>query len=147
MRGPPGPAALRGAPKPPGLWAAGRNGRSGRSACGRSVPGGFAARLMRRVLIDHARRLKAGKRSVPGFLPLDSELAWTESLDEVALDLNVAIQELEGLDSSAVRALELRYFLGCTGEETAALLGVSPSTVDRSLRFSLAWLHGRLHRD
>jgi RNA polymerase sigma factor (TIGR02999 family) len=105
----------------------------------------FAARLMRRVLIDHARRLKAGKRSVPGFLPLDSELAWTESLDEVALDLNVAIQELEGLDSSAVRALELRYFLGCTGEETAALLGVSPSTIDRSLRFSLAWLHGRLH--
>jgi RNA polymerase sigma-70 factor, ECF subfamily len=105
----------------------------------------FAARLMRRILIDHARRLKAGKRSVAGRLPLDSELAWTDSLDERSLDLSAALEELETLDAVAVRALELRYFLGCTGEETAALLGVSGSSIDRSLRFSLAWLHDRLH--
>jgi RNA polymerase sigma factor (TIGR02999 family) len=105
----------------------------------------FAAKLMRRVLIDHARRLKAAKRSVAGRLPLDSELAWTDSLDEASLDLSAALEELESLDAKAVRAVELRYFLGCTGEETAALLGLSPSTIDRSLRFSLAWLHGRLH--
>jgi RNA polymerase sigma factor (TIGR02999 family) len=105
----------------------------------------FAARLMRRILIDHARRLKAGKRSVAGRLPLDSELAWTDSLDESSLDLSVALEELEVLDAAAVRALELRYFLGCTGEETAAIMGVSGSSIDRSLRFSLAWLHSRLH--
>lgn len=66
----------------------------------------FAARLMRRILIDHARRLKAGKRSVAGRLPLDSELAWTDSLDERSLDLSVALEELEKLDAVAVRALE-----------------------------------------
>ena len=105
----------------------------------------FAARLMRRVLIDHARRLKAAKRSVAGRLPLDSELAWTDSLNERSLDLSTALEELEVLDATGLRALELRYFLGCTGEETAALLGVSASTIDRTLRFSLAWLHDRLH--
>ena len=107
----------------------------------------FAAKLMRRVLIDHARRLKAAKRSVAGRLPLDPELAWTSALDEESLDLSAALEELESLDATAVRAVELRYFLGCTGEETAALLGLSASTVDRTLRFSLAWLHGRLHPD
>ena len=100
---------------------------------------------MRRVLIDHARRLKAAKRTLPGRLPLDSELGWTESIDEQSLDLSAALEELQVLDATGVRALELRYFLGCTGEETAALLGLSASTVDRSLRFSLAWLHSRLH--
>jgi RNA polymerase sigma factor (TIGR02999 family) len=105
----------------------------------------FAAKLMRRVLIDHARRLKAAKRSLRGRLPLDSELGWTESIDEQSVDLSTALEELQVLDATGVRALELRYFLGCTGEETAALLGLSASTVDRSLRFSLAWLHSRLH--
>jgi RNA polymerase sigma factor (TIGR02999 family) len=104
----------------------------------------FAAKLMRRVLIDHARRAKAAKRSV-GLLPLDPELGWTGSVDEQSLDLSAALEELESLDATAVRAVELRYFLGCTGQETAALLGSSESTVDRSLRFSLAWLHSRLH--
>ncbi|HTC36477.1 MAG TPA: ECF-type sigma factor [Bryobacteraceae bacterium] len=105
----------------------------------------FAAKLMRRVLIDHARRVKAAKRSVPGLLPLDPELGWTGALNEESLDLSAALDELETLDAIGVRALELRYFLGCTGEETAALLGISASTVDRSVRFSLAWLHSRLH--
>lgn len=105
----------------------------------------FAARLMRRVLIDHARREKAAKRTSGARLPLDPELGWTGSINEVTLDLSSALDELEFLDATGVRALELRYFLGCTGEETAALLGLSASTVDRSLRFSLAWLNSRLH--
>jgi RNA polymerase sigma factor (TIGR02999 family) len=105
----------------------------------------FAAKLMRRVLIDHARRARAAKRSFAGRLPLDSELGWTGSANEESLDLSTALEELESLDAAGVRALELRYFLGCTGHETAALLGISESTVDRSLRFSLAWLHSRLH--
>jgi RNA polymerase sigma factor (TIGR02999 family) len=105
----------------------------------------FAAKLMRRLLIDHARRVKAAKRSAGTHLPLDSELGWTTSLNEQSLDLSAALGELELLDATGVRALELRYFLGCTGEETAALLGLSASTVDRTLRFSLAWLHTRLH--
>jgi hypothetical protein len=67
------------------------------------------------------------------------------TIDEQSLDLSAVLEELQVLDATGVRALELRYFLGCTGEETAALLGLSASTVDRSLRFSLAWLHSRLH--
>jgi RNA polymerase sigma factor (TIGR02999 family) len=105
----------------------------------------FAAKLMRRVLIDHARRLKTEKRALPEHLPLDSELGWTASTDEQSLDLSTALEEFEALDATKTRALELRYFLGCTVEETAALLGLSASTVDRNLRFSLAWLHSRLH--
>jgi RNA polymerase sigma factor (TIGR02999 family) len=105
----------------------------------------FAAKLMRRVLIDHARRLRADKRALPERLPLESELGWTAALDEQSLDLSAALEELESLDAAKTRALELRYFLGCTVEETAALLGLSESTVDRGVRFSLAWLHSRLH--
>ncbi len=105
----------------------------------------FAAKLMRRVLIDHARRLKTDKRASREPLPLDPELGWTASTDEQSLDLSAALEELEVLDATKTRTLELRYFLGCTVEETAALLGLSASTVDRNLRFSLAWLHSRLH--
>jgi|SRR5579871_978206 len=105
----------------------------------------FTARLMRRVLIDHARRLKAEKRALPDHLPLDPELGWSSSAGEQSLDLSAALEELEALDATKTRAIELRYFLGCTVDETAVLLGVSGSTVDRNLRFSLAWLHRRLH--
>ena len=65
---------------------------------------------------------------------------------EEVLDLSAALEELEALDAPKARAVELHYFLGCTVGETATLLGVSPSSVDRSLRFSLAWLYARLHR-
>jgi RNA polymerase sigma factor (TIGR02999 family) len=106
----------------------------------------FAAKLMRRILIDHARRMKAEKRGGEfGRIPLNPELAWVGALNEESLDLSTALEELESLDQAKGRALELRYFLGCTVEETAALLSLSPSSIDRSIRFSLAWLHNRLH--
>jgi RNA polymerase sigma factor (TIGR02999 family) len=105
----------------------------------------FAAKLMRRILIDHARRLKAAKRGLAlDRIPLNAELAWVGAREEETLDLSLALDELEALDVEKARSLELRYFLGCTVEETAGLLGVSPSSVDRDVRFSLAWLHERL---
>jgi RNA polymerase sigma factor (TIGR02999 family) len=106
----------------------------------------FAAKLMRRILIDYAQRAKASKRG-PALdrIPLNPELSWVEPLGEETLDLSLALEQLEALDEQKARALELRYFLGCTVEETAGLLGISPSSVDRSVRFSLAWLHQRLH--
>jgi RNA polymerase sigma factor (TIGR02999 family) len=106
----------------------------------------FSAKLMRRLLIDHARQYRAGKRS--GNLtrvPLEAELAWVAPLEESSIDLSRALDELEELSPKKAQAVELRYFLGCTVEEAADLLGVSPSTIDRDLRFSLAWLHERLH--
>ena len=107
----------------------------------------FAARLMRRLLVDHARGLHAAKRGASlNRAPLNAELAWVSPPGEALLDLSAALEELQELDESKARAEELRYFLGCTVEEAAAILGVSPSSVDRNLRFSLAWLHQRLHQ-
>ena len=106
----------------------------------------FSARLMRRLLVDHARSVNAARRY--GNLqraPLNAELAWVAPRGEETLDLSAALQELETLDAGKARAVELRYFLGCTVEETAAVLNVSPSTIDRDVRFALAWLHKRLH--
>ena len=106
----------------------------------------FAARLMRRLLVDHARQFNALKRGAAfARAPLNAELAWVSPRGETLLDLSAALEELEALDEGKARAIELRYFLGCTVEETAAIIGVSPSSVDRDIRFSLAWLHRRLH--
>jgi RNA polymerase sigma factor (TIGR02999 family) len=107
----------------------------------------FAAQLTRRVLIDSARRAKSEKRGLGWTrIPLDVELAWFSTENAESLDLSAALNELAGLDPSKTRAIELHYFLGCTVEETAGMLQVSKSSVERSLRFSLAWLHGRLRR-
>jgi len=106
----------------------------------------FAAKLMRRLLVDYARQTKAVKRGAEfSRVPLNAELAWVSSQDESSIDLSAALEELHALDAGKARAVELRYFLGCTVDETAGILGVSPSTIDRDLRFSLAWLHERLH--
>ncbi len=108
----------------------------------------FAAQLTRRVLIDSARKAKAEKRGLGWTrIPLDAELAWLSNEESSeSLDLSAALNELGEFDPAKTRAVELHYFLGCTVDETADVLQVSKSTVERSLRFSLAWLHGRLHR-
>jgi len=107
----------------------------------------FAAQLTRRVLIDSARRAKSEKRGLGWTrIPLDLELAWLSTDGVESLDLSAALNELADLDPAKTRAIELHYFLGCTVEETAGMLQVSKRSVERSLRFSLAWLHGRLRR-
>ncbi|MGA2132322.1 MAG: ECF-type sigma factor [Bryobacteraceae bacterium] len=106
----------------------------------------FAAQLIRRTLIDSARKAKSEKRGM-GWqrIPLDAELAWLggESAAE-SLDLSAALNELAEFDTAKTRTVELHYFLGCTVDETAEILAVSRSTVERNLRFSLAWLGERL---
>lgn len=108
----------------------------------------FSARLMRRLLVDHARQSRAAKRGVSfRAVPLNAELAWVTPEREEMLDLSCALEKLSALDERKARAVELRYFLGCTVGETASILGVSPSGVDRDLRFALAWLRDVLHSD
>jgi len=108
----------------------------------------FAAQLTRRVLIDSARKAKAEKRAGHWTrVPLDAELAWLSNESAESLDLSEALNELAEFDPAKTRAVELHYFLGCTVEETADVLQVSKSTAERSLRFSLAWLRGRLQPD
>ena len=110
----------------------------------------FAAQLTRRVLIDSARKAKTEKRGLGwARIPLEPELAWLShegGSDSESLDLSSALNELREFDPLKTRAVELRYFLGCTVEETADILGISNSTVERHLRFSLAWLRKRLYR-
>jgi RNA polymerase sigma factor (TIGR02999 family) len=106
----------------------------------------FSAKLMRRLLVDHARQFNAAKRGGSFVrVPLEAELAWISPLQENAIDLSRALDELQELSPAKAQAVELRYFLGCTVEEAASLLSVSPSRIDRDIRFSLAWLHERMH--
>jgi len=106
----------------------------------------FSAKLMRRLLVDHARRVNAAKRgALLTRVPLEAELAWVNPVHESSIDLSRALDELGELNPVKAQAVELRYFLGCTVDEAAMLLSVSPSSIDRDLRFSLAWLHERLH--
>ncbi|SRR5579883_619737 len=105
----------------------------------------FTAHLMRLVLIDHARRSKAAKRhGGAAFIPLHDELAWIDAAGEDMIALDHALDQLQAEDERKARVIELRYFLGCTNEETAELLGVSRPTVDRDLEFAKAWLYRRL---
>ena len=105
----------------------------------------FAAQLMRMILIDHARQSRALKRSGSTVrVPLHEEMAWIDASSEEMLALDVALEQLEAVEARKVRVLELRFFLGCTNEETAELLDVSRATIDRDLEFAKAWLYQRL---
>jgi RNA polymerase sigma factor (TIGR02999 family) len=109
----------------------------------------FSAMMMRRILSDYARRAHALKR--PGAeavrIPLHQDIAWVDAAGSEMLVLDQALAELEALDERKVRAVELKYFLGCTNEETAELLGIARATVDRDLQFSKSWLYRRLHAE
>lgn len=101
-----------------------------------------AAQAMRRILVDYARRHSAQKRGGGAAkLPLDEAMAVaaTHAADLVALD--EALQHLETFDARQAQIVEYRFFGGLTIEETAALLGVSPSTVKREWKMAKAWLH------
>ena len=106
----------------------------------------FAALMLRRILTDHAREAYSSKRPAGQAerVPLHEDMAWVDASGEEMLDLDQALTELEALDERKVRVVELRYFLGCTNDEAAELLGVAPATVDRDLQFARTWLYRRL---
>jgi RNA polymerase sigma-70 factor, ECF subfamily len=101
---------------------------------------GVAARLMRQILVDHARRRQAGKRAGRE-LSLEETVSFGQerSADLVALD--DALSALERLDARKCKAVELRYFGGLSMEETAQALDVSLVTVRRDLRMAETWLY------
>ena len=105
----------------------------------------FAAKVMRRILTDHARASHAGKRGAGlPHLPLSDEIPWINLNGEDVLDLNRALDELESLDPRKVRLVELRYYLGCTLPESAALLSISTATAERDLTLARTWLYSKL---
>lgn len=108
----------------------------------------FAAKVMRMILIDHARENQAQRRGGGNQrVPLSAELSWVDIGSSELLDLNRALDELGELDAYKAQLVELRYFLGCTAEETASLMQVSKATVDRDLKFVKSWLYRRVYPD
>jgi RNA polymerase sigma factor (TIGR02999 family) len=105
----------------------------------------FAAKVMRMILIDHARESQAQMRG-GGYerVPLSDDLSWVNIDSPELLDLNRALDELGALDAYKVQLVELRYFLGCTAEETASLMQQSKATVDREMKFIKSWLYRRI---
>lgn len=104
-----------------------------------------ASQIIRRILIDHARERKALKRggSAARFSLTDRDVA-APLRDEELLALDEALAELAEIDPRQARIVELRYFGGCTVEETAELLGVGPRTIDRDWQAAKAWLFCRM---
>jgi RNA polymerase sigma factor (TIGR02999 family) len=107
----------------------------------------IAAQLMRRILVDHARRHlrdKHGGGTVHVALHETDAAApaTVDALDALALDR--ALQKLEQMDPDQGRIVELRFFGGLTVEETAAVVGVSPSTVKRDWALAKGWLYREL---
>ncbi|RMF75445.1 MAG: sigma-70 family RNA polymerase sigma factor [Planctomycetota bacterium] len=105
-----------------------------------------AARVMRNILTEHARRRDAQKRGgAYARVPLDEVLDSIEQSDRVCvLDLDAALDELAALDRRQAEIIELRTFAGLSSQAIADLLGLSKSTIDKSQRSARAWLHARL---
>ena len=101
---------------------------------------GVAARLMRQILVDHARRKRASKRA--GLkVPLDEAVSFQPERGRDLIALDTGLNALERIDPRKCKAVELRYFGGLSMEEIAQTLDVSPITVRRDLRMAEAWLH------
>lgn len=106
----------------------------------------FAAKVMRLILIDHAREVQALRRGQGlQHVPLSPDIPWVEVGSSDILELNIALDELQKIDPKRVQVVELRYFLGCTVEEVSDLLGKSNATIHRDLQFARTWLYRRLH--
>jgi RNA polymerase sigma factor (TIGR02999 family) len=101
----------------------------------------IAATIMRRILIDDARRRKADKRGGGIHVTLNEEIDVADATPPDVLVLDLALQALARIDERKSRIIELKYFGGLTTEEISEVTGVSAATVGRDLRMAHAWLH------
>jgi RNA polymerase sigma factor (TIGR02999 family) len=107
---------------------------------------GVAGQMMRRILVDHARKRCTSKRSNQ-FTTLDESAARQAadvSKPEEILAVHVTLERLERLDPQQGRLVELRYFAGLTAEETAEAMGLPLRTVEREWTAAKAWLRAQL---
>lgn len=105
----------------------------------------LAARMMRRVLIDHANARLAAKRGGDDIqVTFNEEMIGDSSIHLEMLDLETALSELKALDERKAEIMEMRLFAGLSYEELSEVTGLSTSTLDREIRFSKAWLANRL---
>ncbi len=104
----------------------------------------MSARLMRRVLVDHARSRGYQKRGGGAIRVTLAEDVALEARDEDVIALDDAIQALATVDPRKAQVVEMRFFGGLSVEEAAGVLNVSPETVKRDWRYAKAWLLRRL---
>ena len=105
----------------------------------------IAARMMRRVLVDHARRRRYKKRGDGAIrVVLDDIDIVCEGRGETLMALEAALQKLETHDERKCAVVELRYFGGFSNEETAKVLNLSLATVNRDWAFAKAWLRRQM---
>lgn len=105
----------------------------------------MAARLMREILVDQARRRNARKRGGEvKIVDLEGAMLATDPPAIDVLALNEALTELASLDSRLCRVVEVKFFAGLTIAETAEALDVSPATAERDWAVARAWLYQRL---
>jgi len=106
---------------------------------------GIAARAMRQVLVNYARKRDTKKRSGSKNSKLfDDELYLTEERAGELIELDAALDQLEKFNDRQARVVECRYFAGYDIDETADILGVSSATVKRDWTSARAWLHAQL---
>jgi RNA polymerase sigma-70 factor, ECF subfamily len=107
-----------------------------------------AARIMRRILVDHARARYAQKRGgQTARVPLDDNLPVTTQRPQNIVALDDALEALAAFSERMSRVVELRFFGGLSVEESAAILKVSPQTVMRDWHFAKAWLQREMRAD
>lgn len=105
----------------------------------------IAARVMRRVLVDHARARHAGKRGGGDYkMPLVEHLAVSLPAGIELLELDAALTKLAAADARQARLVELRFFAGLTVDEAADVLKLSPATIKREWALARAWLFREL---
>jgi RNA polymerase sigma factor (TIGR02999 family) len=100
----------------------------------------IASNVMRRVLIDYARKRKAQKRGAGIQVTLNTDVDFADDHPQDLLALDEALRRLEEFDRRKCQAIELKFFGGMTTEEIAVALGISVATVGRELRIAQAWL-------
>jgi RNA polymerase sigma factor (TIGR02999 family) len=107
---------------------------------------GIAAKLMRRILVDHARLKHAEKRGGAGQqrLSITSAEGLTAKTDFDVLALHEALEELAALDPQQSRIVELKFFGGLSIEETAEVMRLGHATVERDWKMARAWLRRKL---
>src|SRR5215475_5760609 len=108
----------------------------------------LSAQLMRRILVDHARKRKYAKRGGDAYkISFDEAMAVSRHRGEDLIALDDALEKLAAIDARKSKVVELRFFGGLSVEETAEALGVSPLTVKRDWRMAKAWLYNSLNNE
>lgn len=106
-----------------------------------------AAQLMRRILVDYARRVATAKRGSGRLVSLDEGMDVPTDEPETLLGIDGALTALGEMDPRAARVVELRFYAGLTVEEVAEVMQLSSATIKREWATARAWLEAELQRD